>query len=282
MAAGGGAGGGGGGKHDYLLKVLTIGDSTVGKSSLLLRYSTNRFAANYIATIGLDFKTKDLVLEGSKVRLQVRAAWLGACARVRAGGALGRAVTPAPSVSLPIPPPHALPLPHPSSILLCACCPFTSALLLALQLWDTAGQERFRTIAVAYFRGANAIMLVFDLTVRGSFLAVESWVRDIDKNADKKVAKILVGNKADLADGEGRRTVTQAEATKMAAAHGMTYIETSAKSGLNVDAAFERLAGTALENLKRDKPEPRPTPVDDALDLNPKKKKPEEKKGWSC
>ena len=75
MAAGGGAGGGGGGggKHDYLLKVLTIGDSTVGKSSLLLRYSTNRFAANYIATIGLDFKTKDLVLEGSKVRLQVRA-----------------------------------------------------------------------------------------------------------------------------------------------------------------------------------------------------------------
>jgi small GTP-binding protein len=161
-------------------------------------------------------------------------------------------------------------------LLLTPCCSYP------LQLWDTAGQERFRTIAVAYFRGANAIMLVFDLTVRGSFLAVESWVRDIDKNADKKVAKILVGNKADLADGEGRRAVTQAEATKMAAAHGMTYIETSAKSGLNVDAAFERLAGTALENLKREKPEPKPTPVDDALDLNPKKKKPEEKKGWGC
>jgi GTPase SAR1 family protein len=76
MQGGGGGGGGGGGaasKHDYLLKVLTIGDSTVGKSSLLLRYSTNRFASNYIATIGLDFKTKDLVLDGSRVRLQVRA-----------------------------------------------------------------------------------------------------------------------------------------------------------------------------------------------------------------
>ena len=60
-------------KHDYLLKVLTIGDSTVGKSSLLLRYSTNRFASNYIATIGLDFKTKDITLDESKVRLQVRA-----------------------------------------------------------------------------------------------------------------------------------------------------------------------------------------------------------------
>jgi hypothetical protein len=58
-------------KHDYLLKVLTIGDSTVGKSSLLLRYSTNRFASNYIATIGLDFKTKDITLDESKVRLQV-------------------------------------------------------------------------------------------------------------------------------------------------------------------------------------------------------------------
>ena len=58
-------------KHDYLLKVLTIGDACTGKSSLLLRYSTNRFTTNYIATIGLDFKTRDLVLDDSKVRLQV-------------------------------------------------------------------------------------------------------------------------------------------------------------------------------------------------------------------
>jgi GTPase SAR1 family protein len=114
---------------------------------------------------------------------------------------------------------------------------------------------------VAYFRGANAIMLVFDLTMRTSFAAVESWVKDIDKNADKRVAKILVGNKADLAElpGEGlggtKRAITVAEATACAKAHGMTYIETSAKSGANVDAAFERLAGLALDNLKREKQE---------------------------
>ena len=95
-------------------------------------------------------------------------------------------------------------------------------------------------------------MLVFDLTSRPSFLAVESWVKDIDKNADKKVAKILVGNKADLAESEpGRRAVTEDDARKVANAHGMTYIETSAKSGANVEAAFERLAGLALESLKR-------------------------------
>lgn len=106
---------------------------------------------------------------------------------------------------------------------------------------------------MAYFRGANGIMLVFDLTVRASFQAVESWVRDIDKNADRKVAKILVGNKADLADADNRRAVTAAEATKVAEQHGMTYIETSAKSGVNVDEAFEKLAALALGNVKKEK-----------------------------
>ena len=241
MQGGGGGGGGGGAasKHDYLLKVLTIGDSTVGKSSLLLRYSTNRFASNYIATIGLDFKTKDLVLDGSRVRLQVRLGARTGCLRAGASSF--------PRPTLPAPPPHAPPNPP------------RSPRAPTSQLWDTAGQERFRTIAVAYFRGANAIMLVFDLTMRTSFAAVESWVKDIDKNADKRVAKILVGNKADLAEmpGEGlggtKRAITVAEATACAKAHGMTYIETSAKSGANVDAAFERLAGLALDNVKREK-----------------------------
>jgi Ras-related protein Rab-2A len=162
------------------------------------------------------------------------------------------------------------------------------------QLWDTAGQERFRTIAVAYFRGANAIMLVFDLTMRTSFAAVESWVRDIDKNADKRVAKILVGNKADLAEmpGEGlggqKRAISVAEATACAKAHGMTYIETSAKSGANVDTAFERLAGLALDNLKREKEDTagRPAPAAaKTVTLGGGKKEggdKAEKKSWGC
>ena len=149
------------------------------------------------------------------------------------------------------------------------------------QLWDTAGQERFRTIAVAYFRGAHASMLVFDLTSRPSFLAVESWVKDIDKNADKKVAKILVGNKADLAESEpGRRAVKEEDAIKVANAHGMTYIETSAKSGANVEAAFERLAGLALESLK--KVDAKPSPIDKKVNLKKEEKPAEKKQGWGC
>lgn len=62
----------GGTKSDYVLKLLTIGDSGVGKSALLLRYYDKTFSSNFIATIGLDFKSKDVVLDGSKVRLNVR------------------------------------------------------------------------------------------------------------------------------------------------------------------------------------------------------------------
>ena len=69
MASGGGASTKS--PHDFLLKLLTIGDSGVGKSALLLRYYDKTFSPNFIATIGLDFKTKDIQLDGSKVRLNV-------------------------------------------------------------------------------------------------------------------------------------------------------------------------------------------------------------------
>ena len=131
--------------------------------------------------------------------------------------------------------------------------PLFSFLTRWLQLWDTAGQERFRNIAVAYFRGAQGIMLVFDLTKRATFTAVEGWVKDVEKNTDKKVAKILVGNKVDIASDGGKRAVAQAEAQKLADSYGMPYVETSAKSGLNVEDAFEQLAKLSLDNVKKEK-----------------------------
>jgi len=96
-------------------------------------------------------------------------------------------------------------------------------------------------------------MLVFDLTKRATFTAVEGWVKDVEKNTDKKVAKILVGNKADMAADGGKRAVTQAEAQKLADSYGMPYVETSAKSGTNVEDAFEQLAKLALDNVKKEK-----------------------------
>ena len=67
-----------------------------------------------------------------------------------------------------------------------------------LQIWDTAGQERFRTITTSYYKGAQAIVVVFDITDKDSFEHVKNWMADVDKFAKEGVLRILVGNKCDL------------------------------------------------------------------------------------
>ena len=69
-----------------------------------------------------------------------------------------------------------------------------------LQIWDTAGQERFRTITQSYFRGAQGILLVFDVMDRAAFNNVRTWMESIDAHADKSVNRILIGNKCDMPD----------------------------------------------------------------------------------
>ena len=71
---------------------------------------------------------------------------------------------------------------------------------IKLQIWDTAGQERFRTITTSYFRGAQGILLVYDVTDRHSFIAIKTWSQQIKLHADSEVNKILLGNKCDLTD----------------------------------------------------------------------------------
>merc|ERR1711896_11775 len=72
--------------------------------------------------------------------------------------------------------------------------------VIKLQIWDTAGQERFRTITTSYFRGAQGILLVYDVTDRGSFNSIRNWVGQIQQHADVHVNKILIGNKCDMTD----------------------------------------------------------------------------------
>merc|ERR1719242_3009091 len=69
-----------------------------------------------------------------------------------------------------------------------------------LQIWDTAGQERFRTITSAYYRGADGIIMVYDVTNYESFDHVEEWLSEVDRYANEGTAKLLVGNKADLVE----------------------------------------------------------------------------------
>jgi small GTP-binding protein len=124
-----------------------------------------------------------------------------------------------------------------------------------LQLWDTAGQERFRTVTSTYYRGAQGIVVIFDVTERRSFESIQAWVADVDKWASQGTVKILVGNKTDLHD---RRQVTTEEGEALAQSLRMTYYETSARENYNVEEAFLGLAA----EVKRRAPQRFPTADD--------------------
>lgn len=164
-------------KHgETRLKLLLIGDSSVGKSSLLLRFAEDSFSHTFISTIGVDFKTRTIDIDGEQVKLSI---------------------------------------------------------------WDTAGQERFRTITAAYYRGANGIVLVYDITSESSFNSIRGWIRNIEEHASENVCKILVGNKADMED---RRVVTKEQGQQLASEFKIQFFETSAKADINVEEAFVSIA----------------------------------------
>ena len=114
---------------------------------------------------------------------------------------------------------------------------------IKLQIWDTAGQERFRTITTSCYKGAHAILIVFDITDRESFEHVRNWMADIDKFAKEGVLRILVGNKCDL---ENSRQVRKEEGNEIANKYGIKYIETSAKETTNIEDLFISTAKNLL------------------------------------
>ncbi|XP_068169643.1 ras-related protein Rab-8B-like [Antennarius striatus] len=169
--------------YDYLFKLLLIGDSGVGKTCLLFRFSEDSFNTTFISTIGIDFKIRTIELDGKRVKLQI---------------------------------------------------------------WDTAGQERFRTITTAYYRGAMGIMLVYDICNEKSFENIKNWIRNIEEHASSDVEKIILGNKCDMTD---RRQVSKDRGEKLAIDYGIKFLETSAKSSLNVEEAFYTMGRDILHNL---------------------------------
>lgn len=169
--------------YDYLFKLLLIGDSGVGKTCLLFRFSEDSFNTTFISTIGIDFKIRTIELDGKRVKLQI---------------------------------------------------------------WDTAGQERFRTITTAYYRGAMGIMLVYDICNEKSFENIKNWIRNIEEHASSDVEKMILGNKCDMTD---RRQVSKDRGEKLAIDYGVKFLETSAKSSLNVEEAFYTMGRDILHNL---------------------------------
>uniref|UniRef100_UPI00398E882B ras and EF-hand domain-containing protein homolog isoform X2 n=1 Tax=Pristiophorus japonicus TaxID=55135 RepID=UPI00398E882B len=114
-----------------------------------------------------------------------------------------------------------------------------------LQLWDTAGQERFRSIAKSYFRRADGVLLLYDVTCEKSFLNVREWVDMIEDSTNENIPIMLVGNKADLRNGamkERQKSVPTSYGEKLAMTYNVLFCETSAKDGSNIIEAVLHLA----------------------------------------
>jgi small GTP-binding protein len=178
---------GAGGAHHHggkppLYKIVMLGDSGVGKTSLVARLTNPDRPLNHdiSATMGIEFDTQMLDTPSGKVKAQI---------------------------------------------------------------WDTAGQERFaRVLLPTYFRKAKGVILVYDISNAKSFESLsERWMAQLQDHASTDdLAKLLVGNKSDL---ESNREVSAEKALQFCQEYGMEMLETSAKSGQNVLAAFEKLIG---------------------------------------
>lgn len=163
------------------LKILIIGESGVGKSSLLLRFTDDTFDPEQAATIGVDFKVKNLTVDGNKTKLAI---------------------------------------------------------------WDTAGQERFRTLTPSYYRGAQGVILVYDVCSKSSFSKLDAWLNELETFSTKHdLIKMLVGNKIDQA----KREVSKEDGLKFARKHQMLFIEASAKTKEGVQCAFEELVEKIIQ-----------------------------------
>lgn len=193
-------------EYHKLIKLLIIGNSGVGKSSLLNRFADNDFREQYIYTIGVDFKVRTLNIDGKIVKLQI---W-DTAGQVEWNFLIIK---------------------------------FINFILKKLKILK---QERFRAFTAAYFRGAHGVVVVYDISDKNSFTCVTNWLRDIEKHcSDQNVIILLIGNKCDINE---KRLVSYEEALEFASQMGVLFIETSAKSGTNVEAAFQLIATKILIN----------------------------------
>ncbi|KAI3379861.1 hypothetical protein SNEBB_008458 [Seison nebaliae] len=175
---------------EYQFRMILIGDSTVGKSSLLRNFCEGVSAEGEAdPTVGVDFYTKLI-----EIRPNVR---------------------------------------------------------IKLQLWDTAGQERFRSITRAYYRNSVGALLLYDIAQFRTFDHITDWLMEARSQIDmERAVFLLVGCKKDL---EGKREVETIIGEEFSKINDMDFIETSAKTGENVEQAFFSIAEKIYDLIQTDK-----------------------------
>ncbi|KAF9878510.1 GTP-binding protein rab2 [Colletotrichum karsti] len=231
---------------DYIAKLVCIGDSGCGKSSLTIRLCEGRFSPHHDVTIGVEFGSRIVPVGPPKNQPAPRPppAQRPASQRTNDSSTSSAAAAASPN-GLPEPPRLA---PEPVD-------PDAPQKHMKLSLWDTAGQETYKSVTRSYFRGASGALLVFDLSRKQTFQHVTDWLNDLRQIAEPDIVVILVGNKADLTqEADNKREVTREEAEDWARKNGvLEYVETSAKSGENVEKAFMRVAERIYNNIQAGK-----------------------------
>ncbi|KAL9106345.1 MAG: hypothetical protein Q9227_008614 [Pyrenula ochraceoflavens] len=227
---------------DYIAKIVCIGDSGTGKSSLTIRLCENRFVPSHDVTIGVEFGSR-IVPVGPPASLSLGIN--NPQNPIENGRKSTKSRTPSRSRA------SSLSSKRPVS---------ANQKKMKLSLWDTAGQETYKSITRSYFRGASGALLVFDITRRNTFEAVTAWLQDLHQIAEEEIVVILVGNKTDLAeksidiDGRTKRAVTREEAEAWCQDNQvLSYVETSAKSGEGVERAFLEVAERIYQNIEAGK-----------------------------
>ncbi|KAG6010993.1 hypothetical protein E4U21_000020 [Claviceps maximensis] len=241
---------------DYIAKLVCIGDSGCGKSSLTIRLCEGRFSPHHDVTIGVEFGSR--IVPVGPPHSRPGPSWslpTGATKSIASTStstpttaAAATATSTGDATSIIDTPPDGLPEPPRDT----SKVPQKH---MKLSLWDTAGQETYKSVTRSYFRGASGALLVFDLSRKQTFQHVTDWLNDLRQIAEPDIVVVLVGNKADLThQDDNKREVTRQEAEEWARRNGvMEYVETSAKSGENVENAFMRVAERIYQNIQAGK-----------------------------
>ena len=169
-------------EHD-IISLMIIGDQAVGKTSLLMRFTDDKFNSNIIGTAGVDFRRKQLSIEGKMVKIIV---------------------------------------------------------------YDTAGHERFYKLSKNFYKHSKGIILVYDVTDKKSFDNLKNWISSIQENSDNNVDVLIVGNKIDL-----EKSIPTEEGRKISINYNSIFMETSAKTGENVEESFLTLLKNIIKNDTR-------------------------------
>ena len=165
---------------DLNIKLLIVGDSNVGKTSILSQYLEVKFPSDHVATIGVEYRIKMFNYNNFKIKLQI---------------------------------------------------------------WDTAGQERFHSITNNFFRKADGILFVFDISDHVSFEGVKRWVNEAEEIGEN-YKQLLIGNKCDLS----KRDINEEELKKFCDEKNIEYFEVSAKENINIKELFNKIVELLLKD----------------------------------